>query len=146
MNGMVNLQNWQLYALALAASLVVIVISWLGEKFIPWLAAKFGKTIKVDFNRLIKQILVILVAAGFAFWWFPFSLPILPVLIGAFWPQVWQVIQWLFNVLKALMPYVGAASTIYNVVLTYIFDPDKRAKAVQALWDLILSSLKTSQA
>jgi hypothetical protein len=139
----VTLQNWQLYVLALAASLLVIVLSWLGEKVIPWLAAKFGKTWKVDFGRLTKQVLVVLVSAGFAFWWFPFSLPVFPMLIGTFWPQVWQGILWLVDVLKALMPYVGAASTIYNMVLTYIFDPDKRAKAIQALWDLILAWLKT---
>jgi hypothetical protein len=56
----------------------------LGEKVIAWLAARFGGTVKMDFGRLTKQILVILVSAGFTFWWFLFSLPIFPVLVGTF--------------------------------------------------------------
>jgi len=142
----VTLQNWQLWVLALAASVIVSALSWLGEKVIPWLGAKFGKSWNIDFGRTAKEILLVLASAGLAWWWFPFTLPVFPALAGLFWDKVGEVIQWLLLAAKALSPYLGAAAFLYNLILTYILDPDKRLAALQQLWAMIQAMLATSQA
>ena len=117
--------------------LASLFVSWLAslliEKVLPkvW-AAIFKKPVQtVDLGKWTKTVLVGVFAFVFGWWWYPTTLPPLPVFSGTFttmWAQFWA---WIPLLLAALSPYVGSSMGIYNLMMSYVLDPTKR-KAIYA--------------
>ena len=126
-----NLQPSQITIVGLAAMFLAWLLSLLIEKGIPWLL-KVAKitTVTVDLGRWVKTLLVGASAFGLAWWWYPAALPALPAFTGSAWNQISQFFSYLPLFLASLSPYVGAAMSIYNLLLGYILDPEKRKQFV----------------
>lgn len=133
------LENWQIWTAGVFASILVIILTWLIEKVVPWILALFKVKVKIDLSRTLKTIFVGAVALGLAYWWFPFSVPAWPELIGDFSFKVGLIWQWLMDLLTSLTPYLGAATLLYNVVIGYFTDPARRSEAFQKLFAWLIS-------
>ena len=122
-----NLANWQIWLIGLVASLLVSLVNWLAKAKQIKL---FGKVIAlkpVYLGRFWLTVILVGVAAGLGYWWFPFSLPALPVLAGlTFAAGVDAILDYAALLAQAVMPYVGAAMALYNLLLNYFTDPQKR--------------------
>jgi hypothetical protein len=126
----------QVLIVGLVATVLASVLGWLIQTAIPWFVAKvWKKPITIDLGRFVKTILVGLVALGLAWWWYPVSLPALPLFTGTFINWVVQFLTWLPILAAALTPYLGASMAVYNLILGYITDPDRRAKIIKMLLD-----------
>jgi hypothetical protein len=123
----------------LITGVVAIILTWflalVIEKFIPWFLAvtkiKIGVTI--DLGRFVKTLLVGLSAFLLAWWWYPAVLPALPAFVPPFGNEFSQFMVWVPILLASLSPYVGAAMTIYNLILGYLLDPEKRKQILLTL-------------
>ncbi len=139
----VQLQDWQVWTLGIAASVAAQILTWTAEKVIPWLAQKLGKAgVKVDAGRVVKTIVVGIVAGIFAFWWFPFAVPALPELYGSIAWQIHLLWGWTGDLLTAITPYVGAATLVFNTIGSYLVDGERRKEAFQKLLDWLLNQAK----
>ena len=122
----------QISILGLAAMFLTWIIGLVVEKFIPWLVkVVLKKAIAIDLDRWFKTFIVAALAFAFAFWWFPASLPATPPLTGDFISSVGLVLVWIQALLVSLSPVVGAATLIYNWLLSYILDPAKQPDALK---------------
>jgi hypothetical protein len=123
----------------LIVGLVAIVVAWLAslliEKAIPWILAKFHKTVTIDLGKFVKTILVGVAAFVLTWWWYPATLPVLPVFSGTFMVMIGQFIAWLPILGAALSPYMGSAMTVYNLLMNYVLDPEKRQAIFKTLLD-----------
>jgi hypothetical protein len=126
----------------LIVGLVAMFLTWflalVIEKFIPWFLAvtKIKPGVTIDLGRFVKTLLVGLSAFLLAWWWYPAVLPALPVWVPPFGNEFNQFVVWVPLFLASLTPYVGAAMTIYNLILGYLLDPDKRKQILLALMKL----------
>ena len=122
---------------------VTIVLAWLAglivEKFVPWFLAwsKIKPGVSIDLGRTVKTVLVVVAAGLLSWWWYPASLPTPPFYAGTFLEKTGQFFDYLPVFVTALLPYVGAASVLYNILLTYMLDPDKRKRLLLDLNKLL---------
>jgi hypothetical protein len=137
-----DLATWQVWAIGLISSLLVSLVKWLAQvKQINL----FGKVIQlkpITLNRFWLTLILLLVAGGLVYWWFPINLPALPVLAGLTFGQGVDVaFNYAGQLVRALMPYVGSAMTLYNLLLNYFTDPEKRSRLWQDLKDWFLKQI-----
>lgn len=146
MNEIVNLTTFQVFLIGLVASLLVALVNWLAQaKQFKW----FGKIVilkPVHLGRFWLTLILLIVAGGLGYWWFPFTLPALPVLSGmTFVVGVNTILDYIALLIKALTPYFGAAVLLYNLLLSYVTDPAKRKQAWQDIKTWFLRRLGFSE-
>ncbi|MGD0750700.1 MAG: hypothetical protein ABSA23_04755 [Anaerolineales bacterium] len=133
-----NLNPVQVLIIGLVALVLTALLSWLIEKGIPWMLTAFKIKTSIDLGRFVKTLIVGVVAFLLAWWWYPATLPVLPIWAPPFGNEFQQFCVWIPILLAALSPYVGAAMVIYNLILGYILDPEKRTQLLQSLMNLLL--------
>jgi len=135
----VSLATWQVWFIGLVASLLVSLINWLAKPKVIRLGVKVWALPGVRMGRFGKTVLLLLIAGGLGYWWFPILLPALPVLSGlTFGPGVEAVFAYAKALVTVLMPYVGTAVFLYNLLLSYFTDPAKRDRLWKSVKDWVM--------
>jgi hypothetical protein len=134
----VALSSAQILIIGLLAMFLTWFLSLMIEKLIPWVLAvtKIRIGVSIDLGRFVKTLLVGLSAFLLAWWWYPAVLPALPLWEPPFSNEFDQLVVWVPLLLASLSPYVGAAMTIYNLLLGYLLDPEKRKQILLSLMKL----------
>jgi hypothetical protein len=135
----VALTSTQILIVGLLAMFLTWFLSLLIEKAIPWFLAvtKIRIGVKIDLGRFVKTLLVGTSAFLLAWWWYPAVLPALPVFVPPFGNEFDQFVAWVPILLASLTPYIGAAMTVYNLLLGYLLDPEKRKQILLTLMKLL---------
>jgi hypothetical protein len=134
---------WQIGVIALAASILTTILSWFVERVVPWIAGLLKHPLQIDLGRFIKTILLFLICVALAFWWFPFTVPAWPALSGLLFPAQMNLLWvWIGALIVAMSPYIGGALGIYNLVLTFVLDPDKRVQPIKDLLGWLLAQFQ----
>lgn len=132
----IQLLDWQVWLLGLIASLLVSLLAWLIETALPAIVKLFpnAKPIQPKLGRWIKTVLVMLVAGALAWWWFPTTWPAFPTQwAGGFWDKIGLFFTWVGDALPSIRNYAGASFALYNLLLSYLVDKDRRTKILEAL-------------
>jgi hypothetical protein len=93
---------------------VTIVIVWALNSLFQWKGIKLGREYLTGILYVIAFLLVIVFNPGI--------LPALPVLSGDFSIALTALIAYAQLVIVALIPYSGAAMTIYNMLMQDVLD------------------------
>jgi hypothetical protein len=135
----VSLVTWQVWVIGLVASLLVSLINWLAKPKVIRIGLKEWPIQGISIGRFWKTVLLLVVACGLGYWWFPVLLPALPLLAGlSFQTGVPVIFDWVKQLVSALMPYIGVAVFLYNTLLSYFTDEAKRKRFWCDLKDWIL--------
>lgn len=129
----------QIWILGLVATVVVLPISKGLESLITSI---MKSSTPVDLGRGIKTVLVAIFAGIAAYIIYPHLLPAFPVLapvtsIETFLAACRLIWAWLGDNLTATSPFVGTATLIYNIILSQLADPTKRAALVRSLTGIL---------
>lgn len=134
----VVLSPTQVAVVGVVSIILAWLISLLIERVIPWIILKvWKKPVTIDTGRWVKTILVGAVAFGLAWWWYPATIPPFPVMTGTLSDMINLVVAWIPLVVTATTPYIGAAMTVYNLLLGYVMDPDRNQKVIAWLLQLL---------
>ena len=134
--------EWQVWLIGAVASALVALINWLANaKQIKW-QGKIYQFQGVHLGRFWLTIILLIIACGLGYWWFPFTFPPLPILTGmTISVGINAIFDYVSSLVKVALPYIGAAVGLYNLLLRYITDPSKRQELWQGIKDWVMLRL-----